>query len=57
MSLGLAFWVLMLIWLVFGVLAHFGIVAGAWALGTNVILLFILFGLIGWKVFGAQLHP
>ena len=55
MTLGLAFWVIMLIWLVFGALLHFGIVGGAYA-GANTLLLFVLFGLLGWQVFGAPLH-
>jgi hypothetical protein len=56
MTLGLAFWVIMIVWFVFGLLAHFGMVAGAWALGTSTILLFVLFVLLGWQVFGAPLH-
>ena len=56
MTLGLAFWVLMLIWFVFGVLVHFGLVGGPYALGTSTVLLFVLFGLLGWQVFGAPLH-
>lgn len=56
MTLGLAFWVLMLIWAVFGVLVHFGLVGGAYAIGTSTVLLFVLFGLLGWQVFGAPLH-
>ncbi len=56
MSFGLVYWVLMLIWLVFGALLHFGVVGGIYA-GVNTILLFILFLLIGWKVFGPPVHP
>lgn len=55
MTLGLAFWIIMLIWLVFGGLVHFGIVVGAYA-GASTLLLFILFGLLGWQVFGAPLR-
>lgn len=55
MTLGLAFWVLMLIWAVFGLLLHFGVVGGVYA-GANVVLLFVLFGLLGWQTFGAPLH-
>lgn len=55
MSLGLAFWILMLIWFVFGVAWHFGLVGayGPWG-GTT--LLFVLLLLVGWKVFGPPLH-
>ncbi len=55
MTLGLAYWVLMLVWLVFGVLTHFGMVDRNWA-GINVVLLFALFGLVGWQVFGPPLR-
>jgi len=49
MTLQLAFWILMLIWLVYG----------AWSSWPNVAgnaLQFFLFLLLGWKVFGAPLH-
>ena len=55
MTLGLAFWIIMLVWLVFGLLLHFGVVGGIWA-GANVLLLFVLFLLLGWQVFGAPLR-
>jgi hypothetical protein len=55
MTLGLAFWIIMLIWLVFGGLLHFGVVAGAWA-AASTLLLFVLFVLLGWQTFGAPLH-
>jgi hypothetical protein len=56
MTLGLAYWVLMLIWLVFGALVRFGMLAGAWVSSGDVVLLFILFLLLGWQVFGPPLH-
>jgi hypothetical protein len=56
MTLGLCYWILMLIWLVFGLLAHFGVVTGAYTVGVNALLLFILFLLLGWQVFGPPLH-
>jgi low affinity Fe/Cu permease len=56
MSLGLCFWILMLIWFVFGVLIHFAFVAGSYAVLGNSVLLFILFLLLGWQVFGPPLH-
>lgn len=55
MSLAVLFWVLMIIWLVFGIWS--GYVPGQpypgirnW--GSN-LLLFILFAILGWQVFGA----
>jgi len=56
MTLGLAFWVLMLIWAVFGILTHFGIVYGVYSATANVVLLFVLFLLLGWATFGPPLH-
>jgi len=58
MSIGLAFYILMLIWLAFGLYQNWGTIAGgAWGapLGGN-LLLFILLLLLGWKVFGPPLH-
>jgi len=56
MTLGLCYWILMLIWLVFGLLTHFGVVGGAYAISGNAVLLFVLFLLLGWQVFGPPLH-
>jgi len=52
MTLGLAFWILMLIWFVFGILTHYGMIAGAYGPLGNTLLLFVLFLLLGWTVFG-----
>ena len=56
MTLGLCYWILMLIWLVFGILVHFSVVAGTYTVLGNAILLFILFLLLGWQVFGPPIH-
>lgn len=53
MSRGTIFWTLMFLWLIFGAVAYFG--SGPyvkWGLAGNDLLTFILFGLLGWKVFG-----
>jgi hypothetical protein len=55
MTLGLCFWIIMLIWFVFGLALHFGFVAGAYALGGT-LMIFVLFLLLGWQVFGAPLR-
>ena len=58
MTLGLAFWILMLFWLVFGLVWNWPnnpVPAHYWPIG-NVVLLFLLFLLLGWQVFGAPLH-
>ena len=52
MTFGLVFWVLMLIWLVFSVWQAYPTPT---AMGNSA-LLFILFLLLGWRVFGAPLH-
>ena len=56
MSIGLAFWILMLIWFVFGLLVHFSVIAGTYGVVGSSLLLFVLFLLLGWKVFGPPLH-
>jgi hypothetical protein len=50
MTRGLIFWVLMLVWLVFGIAWHFAWFGGA-IFGIAVVP-FLLFGLLGWQVFG-----
>jgi hypothetical protein len=56
MSLGLAFYILMLIWLVFGIAWNYGAVPGAYGPWGHSLLLFILLLLLGWQVFGPPLH-
>jgi hypothetical protein len=57
MSLGLVFWILMLIWLLFALAWNWNW-AGIAAHGPlgNSLLLFLLFLLLGWRVFGAPVH-
>jgi hypothetical protein len=55
MTLGLCFWILMLIWLVFGLFIHF-YPAGPYGVVGSTILLFVLFVLLGWQTFGPPLH-
>jgi hypothetical protein len=52
MSLGLAFWIVLLLALIFGIYTNWRTPAPSWG---NV-LLFILLLLLGWQVFGAPLH-
>ena len=57
MAIGMAFWVLMLIWLVFGVAASWpGAPLGQYHGIVGNLLIFVLFALLGWHVFGAALH-
>jgi len=58
MSFALLFWILMLLWLVFGILQvlpksnqPFNPTAAGWSL-----LLFVLLLLLGWKIFSAPVH-
>jgi hypothetical protein len=52
MTFGLAFWILMLLWLVFGTWRSW---PDNYAVGSN-LMLFILMLLLGWKTFGAPIH-
>lgn len=54
MTMGLLFWILMIIWLIFG-FAQYGGFAGRYGLVGNSLLLFILLLLLGWQVFGAPI--
>ena len=56
MTKGLAFWVLMLVWLVFGILWHFALFTVTIGVLGGVVLLFILFALLGWQVFGPPIR-
>lgn len=52
MSIGLIFWIIMLLWLVFSIWRQ-------WPdhyLAGGSVLMFILFLLLGWRVFGAPIH-
>lgn len=55
MTLGLAFYVILLVWAIFGALVWTGN-GGPYAAHGNTLLLFVLFLLLGWKVFGPPLH-
>jgi len=52
MSLGIAFWIVMLIVVVLGAYWNWGTPAAV----RNDFLLLVLLVLLGWKVFGAPLH-
>jgi len=57
MSLGLVFWILMLIWLVFGAWTRWpAIKEGGFKAGGGDLLLFVLLLLLGWHAFGAPIH-
>ena len=56
MSLALIFWVLMLVWLVFSLWSHWPGSANAAPVWGGTVLLFVLFLLLGWGVFGAPVR-
>jgi hypothetical protein len=56
MSFGLIFWILMLLWLVYGLYGYWGSPQPYYWYGHGAFF-FILFLLIGWRVFGAPVHP
>jgi hypothetical protein len=58
MKIGLLFWILMLLWLVFGVWMYWPAGSGTLAYGPvgGGVLLLVLVGLLGWKVFGPPLQ-
>jgi hypothetical protein len=59
MKIGLLFWILMLFWLLFGLWLYWPTGSGTGVaygpVGGN-LLLFLLLGLLGWKVFGPPLQ-
>lgn len=53
MTMAVIFWVLMIIWLVFGLYSSY--TPGPYGGFGNTILLFVLFLLLGWHVFGSPI--
>jgi Na+/proline symporter len=57
MPIGVLFWVLMIVWLIFGLYWNRGDFArGNYGLAGGHLLQFILLAILGWKVFGPLLH-
>ena len=56
MGMGLLFWILMLIWLLYGAAQNWGAVPGPYGPWGHSLLLFILLLLLGWQAFGAPIH-
>ena len=57
MTSGLVFWILMLLWAVFGIWTRWpSIKEGGIKAGGGDFLLFILLLLLGWHAFGAPIH-
>lgn len=57
MSIGLLFWILMVLWIVFGSVYHSSPATfGAYGWFGHGLLLFILLFLLGWHSFGFIIH-
>jgi|HubBroStandDraft_2_1064218.scaffolds.fasta_scaffold104182_1 hypothetical protein len=57
MPIGILFWVIMILWFIFGLFWNQSeLKAGNWGFFGGNLLLLILFGLLGWKVFGPVLQ-
>ncbi len=56
MTLGLAYWILMLLWVVFGVWPNWPAGGASFRPFGGSLLLFILLLLLGWHVFGPPIH-
>lgn len=57
MSIGLVFWILMLLWLLFGLYWRWpGPNPAAWGPIGGDLMLFILLLLLGWHAFGPPIH-
>lgn len=55
MSIALCYWILMAIWLIFGIATRNSTNARL-TVGGNSIIIFVLLVLIGWSQFGAPIH-
>ena len=56
MPMGLLFWVLMILWLIFGFLSGGAGEWSRWAFYGDHVLVFVLFALLGWKCFGKPIQ-
>lgn len=57
LSLGLAFWIIVLIWVVFGAISSFNPgTFGPYGIYGHPLIVFVLLCLLGWQVFGPALH-
>lgn len=56
MSIGLLFWVLMVLWAIFGIGWRSGWVSDQYGPFGSTILAFVLFFLLGWHSFGFVIH-
>jgi hypothetical protein len=52
MPKGILFWVLMILWLLFGLWTYWPAPGAGWSPAGGHLLLWVLLGLLGWQVFG-----
>lgn len=52
MTRGMIFWMLMILWFVFGIIGHFFAPGDRWIPLGSTILVFVLFALLGWEIYG-----
>jgi len=57
MSFALLFAILMLLWLIFGLWGRWTWAGQPYGPMANGIFIWVLFALLGWRVFGPLLHP
>ena len=56
MTTSVAFWVLYLIWVVFGIWSNWPVAGGNLRPVGGTLVLLILLALLGWKCFGSPIH-
>lgn len=57
MSIGLVFWVLMILWFILSSMSRWpGNQVGKFGEIGGAVLVFILFALVGWQIFGPVIH-
>lgn len=57
MSFELLFWIIMLLWILFGFMWNSNpAMFGTWGWLPNSLLMWVLFALLGWKVYGPMFH-
>lgn len=56
MSIALLFWILMILWFLFGIWSSWPLSASNGKTVAGNLLLFVVIALLGWQVFGPALH-
>lgn len=56
MSIALLFWIIMVVWLLFGLWSNWPVTGANGRPLAGTVILWVLLALLGWKVFGAAIH-